>query len=41
MDIGAVRSDFPSIRSGKGIYLDSACQTLRPDCVITEKEVII
>ncbi|MBE6513932.1 MAG: cysteine desulfurase [Thermoplasmata archaeon] len=34
MDIGAVRSDFPSIRSGKGIYLDSACQTLRPDCVI-------
>lgn len=34
MDMESVRKDFPSIRNGKGIYLDSACQTLRPDSVI-------
>ncbi|MBR2254409.1 MAG: cysteine desulfurase [Candidatus Methanomethylophilaceae archaeon] len=34
MDIGTVRGDFPTIRKGKGIYLDSACQSLRPDQVI-------
>ena len=34
MDSSAVRNDFPSIRKGHGIYLDSACQTLRPDSVI-------
>lgn len=34
MDTEAIRRDFPTIRDGRGIYLDSACQTLRPDCVI-------
>lgn len=35
MDIDSVRSDFPTIRKGLGIYLDSACQSLRPDQVIS------
>ncbi len=35
MDVGAIRRDFPTIRDGKGIYLDSACQSLKPDAVIT------
>ena len=30
----AIRRDFPTVRSGQGIYLDSACQSLRPDSVI-------
>lgn len=34
MDLTALRKDFPTIRSGKGVYLDSACQSLRPDKVI-------
>ena len=34
MDITAVRNDFPTIRKNKGVYLDSACQSLRPDPVI-------
>lgn len=34
MDMGSVRKDFPTIRKGLGIYLDSACQSLRPDQVI-------
>jgi len=34
MDMESVRKDFPSIRKNKGIYLDSACQSLRPDQVI-------
>lgn len=34
MDTDSVRRDFPTIRKGEGIYLDSACQTLRPDSVI-------
>lgn len=34
MDPDSVRRDFPTIRNGKGIYLDSACQSLRPDSVI-------
>ena len=34
MDVDSVRADFPTIRKGKGIYLDSACQSLRPDSVI-------
>ena len=34
MDIDSVRSDFPTVRKGLGIYLDSACQSLRPDSVI-------
>ena len=33
MDIGSVRNDFPTVRKGLGIYLDSACQSLRPDSV--------
>ena len=34
MDMESVRKDFPTIRNNKGIYLDSACQSLRPDQVI-------
>lgn len=34
MDMESVRKDFPTIRKGLGIYLDSACQSLRPDQVI-------
>ncbi|MCL2148947.1 MAG: cysteine desulfurase [Methanomassiliicoccaceae archaeon] len=34
MDISAARGDFPTIRSRNGVYLDSACQSLRPDQVI-------
>jgi len=34
MDMESVRSDFPTIRKNLGIYLDSACQSLRPDQVI-------
>ena len=34
MDIGSVRNDFPTVRKGLGIYLDSACQSLRPDSVM-------
>ena len=28
------RKDFPTIRNSEGIYMDSACQSLKPDCVI-------
>ena len=34
MDMERFRKDFPTIRKGLGIYLDNACQTLRPDQVI-------
>lgn len=34
MDINSIRSDFPTIRKNIGIYLDNACQSLRPDSVI-------
>ena len=34
MDVASVRKDFPTVRNGKGVYLDSACQSLKPDCVI-------
>ncbi len=34
MDLGAFRKDFPTIRKNLGIYLDSACQSLKPDQVI-------
>ncbi|MDY0293436.1 MAG: cysteine desulfurase [Candidatus Methanomethylophilaceae archaeon] len=34
MDVSKIRADFPTLRNGKGVYLDSACQTLRPDSVI-------
>ncbi len=34
MDMESVRKDFPTVRKGLGIYLDSACQSLRPDQVI-------
>ena len=30
----STRRDFPTIRNSDGIYLDSACQSLKPDCVI-------
>ena len=36
MDVKAIRRDFPTIRNGKGVYLDSACMTLKPDCVIAK-----
>ena len=34
VDVDSIRKDFPTIRDGKGVYLDSACQSLKPDCVI-------
>ncbi len=34
MDFDSVRNDFPTMRTDKGIYLDSSCQSLRPDSVI-------
>ncbi|MFA6952606.1 MAG: cysteine desulfurase [Candidatus Methanomethylophilaceae archaeon] len=34
MNVSDVRNDFPTMRKGKGVYLDSACQSLRPDRVI-------
>ena len=34
MDVESVRRDFPTVRKGMGVYLDSACQSLRPDQVI-------
>ena len=34
MDVGSIRKDFPTVRNGRGVYLDSACQSLKPDCVI-------
>ncbi len=34
MDFSKLRNDFPTMRTDKGVYLDSACQTLRPDSVI-------
>lgn len=34
MDMEAFRKDFPTIRNSEGIYMDSACQSLKPDCVI-------
>ncbi|MDR3206457.1 MAG: cysteine desulfurase [Candidatus Methanoplasma sp.] len=34
MGISKARGDFPTMRKGRGVYLDSACQSLRPDSVI-------
>jgi cysteine desulfurase/selenocysteine lyase len=34
MDMEAFRKDFPTIRNSLGIYMDSACESLNPDCVI-------
>ncbi len=34
MNVSSLRKDFPTIRNGKSVYLDSACQSLKPDCVI-------
>ena len=34
MDISDARNDFPTMRKNKGVFLDSACQSLRPDSVI-------
>jgi cysteine desulfurase/selenocysteine lyase len=34
MEMSVFRDDFPTIRRKEGVYLDSACQSLRPDRVI-------
>lgn len=34
MKLSDIRNDFPVMRKGRYVYLDSACQSLRPDCVI-------
>jgi len=34
MDVSRIKKDFPALRHGDLVYLDSACQTLRPQCVI-------
>lgn len=34
MDVQSIRNDFPTIRNSNSVYMDSACQSLKPDCVI-------
>lgn len=34
MDVQSIRNDFPTIRGSNSVYMDSACQSLKPDCVI-------
>jgi len=34
MDIKSIRNDFPTLRNSDAVYLDSACQSLKPQCVI-------
>ena len=34
MDVSSIRKDFPTMRNGNAVYLDSACQSLKPDSVI-------
>lgn len=34
MDVSRIRADFPTIRKGGPVYLDNACQSLKPDSVI-------
>jgi cysteine desulfurase/selenocysteine lyase len=34
IDVERIRQDFPTVRNTKAVYLDSACQSLKPDCVI-------
>lgn len=34
MDVSGIRADFPSISEDGPVYLDSACQSLKPNCVI-------
>ena len=34
MDVVSVRKDFPPLRNGRAVYLDSACQSMKPECVI-------
>lgn len=34
MDVQSVRKDFPTVRNSDAVYMDSACQSLKPDCVI-------
>jgi len=35
MDVSRIRNDFPPLRNSDSVYLDSACQSLRPDQVIS------
>ena len=34
MDMESLRKDFPTMATDKGVYLDSSCQSLRPQQVI-------
>lgn len=34
MDVSSIRKDFPTMRNSGSVYLDSACQSLKPDSVI-------
>ena len=34
MDVSRIRADFPSLRNSSSVYLDNACQSLKPDQVI-------
>ncbi len=34
MDVSKIRADFPTVRKGSSVYLDNACQSLKPDQVI-------
>jgi Selenocysteine lyase len=34
MDVSGIREDFPTLKKGDHVYLDSACQSLKPESVI-------
>lgn len=34
MDVSRLREDFPLLRDASLVYMDSACQSLKPECVI-------
>jgi len=34
MDVSRIREDFPTLKKGDHVYLDSACQSLKPESVI-------
>lgn len=39
MDVRRIREDFPVLRKGGIVYMDSACQSLKPDCVMAAMDL--
>ncbi len=39
MDVRRIREDFPILRKGDIVYMDSACQSLKPDCVMAAMDL--